>query len=160
MSTSHLVNLPRHLDVLSMGDLFTATIQASVHYDDALRRYHNASVIIEHPVQPVSSTSIRKIPIHRRISLATRDLLRESNQSLLSRAPVKTYFKGTQGRKVSQKVAGTPTRQHLEDAAVIFHLAASIRDMPVRSIERCFGITYKQAKRWVRIARREQILDR
>lgn len=160
MPTSHLVNLPISLNAYAPGDLLTPTVQAAALYDTELRRYINSSVVIEHPLAAVTSTSIRKIPIHRRISLSLRDLLAEHNDQLMTRRPVKTYFKGTHGRRVSAKIAENPTQAHLEDAAIIFHLAASIRDTPVRSVERCFGITYDQAKRWVRIARREQILDR
>ena len=103
-----------------------------------------------------NSTSIRKIPIHRRISLATRDRCAGANQSVVEGSQ-KTYFKGTQGRKVSQKAAETPTRQISRTPR---HLHPPPPSGTCRYVERCFGITYKQAKRWVGHRCREQILDR
>lgn len=160
MPTDHLITYPQPLDIFSPGDLFTPTIRATATYDTELRRYVNASVAFEHSLQAVSSTAIRGVPIHRRISNVERELLREANPALLTRGPVKTYFRGTAGRKVSAHHAVHPSDDQLENAAIIFHLASVIRDAPVRAIERCFSITYKQAQRWVRLARRKGILDR
>lgn len=160
MPTAHLVNLPPYMTISITGSLLDPAIDATASYDAALRRYTNTSFQMEHPQIEISSTAIRKVPIHRRISLAQRDILADANSQLMSRPPVKSYFKGTTGRAVSKANALVPTDSQLETAAVIFHLAAAIRDTPVRSVERCFNITYRDAKRWVRRARRLGILER
>lgn len=160
MPTRHLVKLPDFLSVSVQGDLFNPSIEALSGWDNDLQRYINRSVEISHPGFGVSSTVIHRIPIHRAISLAQRDLLRDINPDIIKISAVKSYFRGTTGRAVSAKIAKNPDDLHLENAAIIFHIAAAIRDKPIRSIERSFNITYDQAKRWVRIARRKNILER
>lgn len=160
MPTAHLVNLPPYMNINIDGSLLDPTIDATASYDTTMRRYVNSSFQIEHPQIEISSTAIRRVPIHRRISLAQRDILADANVHLMNRAPVKSYFKGTTGRAASRANALSPTDVQLENAAVIFHLAASIRDTPVRSVERCFNISYSDAKRWVRRARRLGVLER
>lgn len=160
MPTAHLVNLPSYMHIQIAGSLLDPSIEATASFHPTLRRYVNSSFQVDHPQLEISSTTIRKVPIHRQLSRAQRDILAEANPQLMNRAPVKSYFRGTTGRAVSKLNAHLPTDAQLENAAIIFHLAASIRDTPVRSVERCFNITYRDAQRWVRRARRLGVLDR
>lgn len=157
------LTFPEQIDVLVVpAEPKALTVSASLGFDPRSEQYLGMSTSFSSPLAPVTSTTVKATPMHRMIVPELRTALHREpgNTALADRcAPLKTYFLGTRGRRVASAVAVDPPEHVLEQAAAVYTAARAVRDTPVRSIERCFGITYAQAKRWTRAMRRLGHLD-
>lgn len=145
-----------HLTAPAAPDRPAVNIRA-VH-ERKTNTYVSASVSIEHPMVAVTPTRIAKM----RLGTVRRDALRaalaEANTDLAKTPAVKSYFKGTNGRAVSEKVKVAPTGEHLEAAALVYRLAKIVGDFPVQAVARCFGLERTDASRWIAAARKSGVL--
>lgn len=141
-----------HLDVKATPEL--PSVKMRVIHDSRRGVYVPASIALEHPIVAVTPTLLSKM----RLGAVRRDALRvalgEKNTELTQRAAVKSYFKGSAGRAVSEKVRQDPTDEHIETTALIYTLARLVGDFPVQAVARSFGIEHADAKRWVQLARK------
>lgn len=152
------INTPQflHLDVRATPEV--PSVKMRVIHDEGRGVYVPASISLEHPTVAVTPTLLAKM----RLGAVRRDALRtelsEKNVELTQRAAVKSYFKGSTGRAVSDKVRLVPTEEHLENAAVIYRLARLVGDFPVQAVARSFGLDHADAKRWVTQIRRSGLI--
>lgn len=137
-------------------------IIVSAHYDEALGRYVNDSVSVS-SLSPVTSTRIKRVPLHRLITEAMIRQLGEANRDFLKErrsTALNAFFAQRNGRRVAAKRIENPTRQQLADAMMIRDVARSVRAWPNVAIARSFGLNLDEAKSWVRKARRTGLIDR
>lgn len=153
------ISTPKFLNLSVAATIDRPAVKIKAVHDDRTGRYVNASIAVEHPMVAVTPTLLSKM----RLGTVRRDALRvalgEANGELARRAPVKTFFKGTAGRTVSDRVRLEPTPEHLENAALIYRLARLVGDFPVQAIGRSFGLEPEDAKRWAATARQEGVLS-
>lgn len=117
-------------------------------------RYINVSVLIEHPMVAVTGTRIAKLRLGTLRRDALRTALGESNAELQTTPALKTYFKGSNGRAVSEKIRAEPSLQVLDQVLTISKLARLVGDYPSQAVARCFGLEAIDAKRWINLARK------
>lgn len=141
-----------HLDVKATPEL--PSVKMRVIHDARRGIYAPASIALEHPMVPVTPTLLTKMRLGTIRRDALRAALAEANSELSQRSVVRTYFKGSSGRPVSEKARETPSAEHLENAALIYLLARLVGDFPVRAVARSFGLEHSDAKRWVQLARK------
>lgn len=153
------IHTPAFLQLDIPGSRTSPSIEIKAIWQPYERRYTAGQVTFEHPAVPITSTRLRKARLHTTMATALRTQLSEANPELLKRAPAKTFFKGTVGRTAGAKVAADPTDEHLVNAALVFNLAKAVGEPAVRSVERCMGLDYSTARRWVTIARKNGFLD-
>lgn len=120
--------------------------------------YTATEVSIQHPFVPINGKVTRSTPVRRLIAELLPPKLAEANPELMKRAPLKTFVKGTTGRRPAQKIVDSPQTAQLIDAALVFTMARMSHNFPVRAVQRCFALDYAQAQRWVRLARRQGLL--
>lgn len=148
------INTPQFLHLNVPGTLDRPSVKIRVIHDERKRSYVNASLAVEHPAVAVTPTLLSKM----RLGTLRRDALRvalgEHNPELSGRAPVKSFFRGTTGRAVSEKARLEPAAEHLENAAVIYRLARLVGDYPIQAVARCFSLDPTDAARWVALARK------
>lgn len=148
------INAPQflHLDVTATPERPSVKIR-TIH-DPRRGVYVTASLALDHPAVAITPTLLAKM----RLGSIRRDALRAAigtaNAELNVHAAIKTYFKGTSGRAVAEKVRAEPSDAHLEIAAVIHRLARLIGDYPVQAVARSFGLEQADAQRWVKLARK------
>lgn len=131
--------------------LITAT------YNSTLDKYHAVSVSFEHPMTPINSTVVRKTRLATLMAFELRSIIREPNKDLESIPAVKKFFTGSTGRTPAA-MAASPSPAKLQEAGLVFRLAHLCGFFPVKAVERCFGISYRDAKRWVRATRALNII--
>jgi hypothetical protein len=140
-----------HLNVQATSDRPSVAIR--VIHSPRTGTYANASVAIEHPMIAVTTTRIAKLRLGTLRRDALRAALAEANVELSKIPAVKSFFKGTNGRPVSERVHLNPTPENLANAALIYRLARLTGDFPMLAIARSFSISPNLAKRWVFLAR-------
>jgi len=145
-----------HLNVSATPE--RPSVRIRVIHDEKTGTYVNASVAVEHPVAAITPTLLGKMRLGAVRRDALRSALGEQNAELAQRAPVKSFFKGSAGRAVAEKVRLDPTAEHQENAALIYRLARLVGDYPVQAIARCFGLEHADAKRWVALAKKNGAL--
>lgn len=155
---SQEIQFPDLLSVTAKRDAGSPTFSARLSYDATTGRYRPFGVSLDGFADPVKGRDLRTMPMARLIADQLRPQIEEANPQLLTVPAVKTYFKGTRGRKVATGIAQKPSFDKLEEAALVFTLAKAVGDFPVRAVERCFALEYAQAKRWVRKARKLEII--
>jgi len=145
-----------HLNVQATIDRPSVKIRAA--HDARKGVYINTSLAVEHPTVAVTPTRLAKMRLGSLRRDALRVALGEANDELAKRAPVKSFFKGSAGRAVAEKVRLEPTSEHLENTALIYTLARLVGDFPIQAVGRCFGIDSDDAKKWVMLARKNRDL--
>lgn len=153
MSTLQITAPPLlHLDVPATTD--RPAVKFRVSHNSATGSYGTIGVSVEHHTIPITGTRLSKMRLGALRREALRLALGEKNLELTSRPAVKTFFKGTQGRAVAEKVRADPTSEHLEAAGLIYRLARLTGDFPVMTIARCFGLEKNDAQRWTALAKK------
>lgn len=145
-----------HLNVQATAD--RPAVKIRVIHNERQGIYTNASLAVEHPVVAVTPTLLGKMRLGSLRKDALRVALGEQNAELAKRAPVKSFFKGSTGRSVAEKVRLEPTDEHLVNASVVYRLARLVGDYPVQTVARCFNLEPTDAKRWVALARKSGVL--
>lgn len=143
------------------ADMNALSIKAVFTFNTLNSRYVCGTTTFSSPVTPVRSTSIKSTPVHTRLVAVLRAQLGQepTNVALAEANPaLKSYFKGTTGRRPAHGVIIEPTDEALEVAAAIHTLARAIGDFPVLAIARSFGIEHRHAVRWAGKARRRGLL--
>lgn len=158
MNTVPCIETPTYLNLTVSSDPMAPSLSVTAVWDSQMLKYTAGKVTLEHPLTPITAGLLRKLPLRRLMAAALNKELAAANEDLSRRAPVKTFFKGSQGRPASAKIAAEPTIEHLINTALVFQLAHATGVAPVRSVERCLGIEYKDAQRWVRRARQASLL--
>lgn len=120
--------------------------------------YAPTEVRIEHPFVTINGTVVRSTPVRRLLSELLPQKLAETNPELMKRAAVKTFVKGTTGRRPAQKIIEHPGTAQLVDTALVFTMARMTSNFPIRAVQRCFALDYRHARRWVAAARRQGLL--
>jgi hypothetical protein len=153
MSTS-VITTPQflHLNVKATADRPSLTVR--VIHDARNGIYTNGSLALEHPSVAVTPTLLSKMRLGTLRRDALRTALGEANPELSKIPAVKSFFKGSAGRAVAEKVRLDPTTEHLENAALIYRLARLVGDFPVQAVGRCFGLEKVDAQRWVALAKK------
>lgn len=121
-----------------------------------LGRYAATSVVVEHPISPVVTTDLASSAVRRSIAESLRQPLLDANPQLATIPAVQTWAKGSghRGRRLAASHAKMPTAMHLQHAATVVSLERIVGGFAIRTMERCMGIDYPTAKRWMRILRR------
>lgn len=158
MNTVPSIETPAYLNLTVNPDPMAPSLSITAMWDDQLLKYTAGKVALEHPMTPITAGLLRRLPLRRLMATALNKELAAVNKTLTQRTPVKTFFKGSQGRPTSAKIAAEPTVEHLINTALVFQLAHATGVAPIRSVERCLGVQYKDAQRWVRLARQGHIL--
>lgn len=147
------ITTPPMLRLVAAGNAERPTVTFRVMLDAQKGVYVNAGITAEHPAIAVTPTLLARLGLGRLRREAVRAALAEHNPELLSRPALKTFFKGTTGRPVAEKVRSAPTAEHLETVATIRRLARLSGDYPNQAVARSFGLDVADAKRWVSLAR-------
>ena len=151
---AHAITTPQflHLEVKATPERPAVHIRA-VH--DAHRGvYVTASLSLDHPVVAITPTLLGKMRLGTIRKDALRAALADANVHLSEKAPIKTYFKGGNGRPVAERFRLSPTPEHLDTAATIHQLAKLVGDFPVLAVARSFNLSPSDARRWLALARR------
>lgn len=158
MNTVPSIETPTYLNLTVNPDPMAPSLSVTAMWDSELRKYIANKVALEHPMIPITAGLLRKLPLRRLMAAALSKELLTVNKELSKRIPVKTFLKGSQARPASAKIIAEPTTEHLINTALVFQLAHATGVAPIRSVERCLGVEYKDAQRWVRLARHASIL--
>lgn len=153
------ITTPRFLHLNAPAAADRPTVSFRVAHNERAGTYVPVAVTIEHPMIPVTPTRITKLRLGTLRRDALRASLAEANPELSRIAPVKSFFKGSAGRAVAERVRVEPTAEHLENAALIYRLAKLVGDFPVVSVARSFGLERDDAARWVAAARKAGALS-
>jgi hypothetical protein len=148
------ITTPQFLHLQVKGSADRPDVKIRVIHDERAGLYTNASLTVEHPVIAITPTLLSKLKLGSLRRDALRAALGEKNVDLAKRPPVKSFFKGSVGRAVSDKARLEPTAEHLENTAIIYRLARLVGDFPIQSIARCFSLEHTDATRWVALARK------
>lgn len=159
MNTVPSIETPSYLNLSISNGPAEPSLAITAVWESKMLKYTAGKVTLEHPMIPITAGLLRKLPLRRLMAAALTKELATANEALNHRAPIKTFFKGSQGRPASAKIAAEPTTEHLVNTALVFQLAHATGVAPIRSVERCLGIEYKDAQRWVRLARQGNILS-
>lgn len=152
------ITTPSFLSVSVSPAPMGPTVRITASYSRHEAKYVASSITVEHPLEAVTGRTLRTTRLRALMVEGLREQLREANTELLDQAPVKTYFRGTRGRAVSEKTRLDPTLAQLVDAGTVYQLASSIGDFPIKAIERCFSLDNRDAQRWMRQVRRQGLL--
>lgn len=148
------INTPPIVDLTIAATLERPAVTIKTILNATVGVYANAAVTVTHPVVAVTPTLIAKM----RLGALRRDALRVAlgahNEELASRPAVKSYFRGSTGRAVSEKARLDPSAEQLENAALIYRLARLAGDFPVQAIARSFNLEHPDAQRWAALARK------
>lgn len=156
--TTPPITTPQFLHLNVQATIDRPAVKIRVVHDERAGVYNNSALTVEHPVVAVTPTRLAKMRLGSLRRDALRVALGEQNTELSKRAPVKSFFKGSAGRAVSEKVRMEPTAEHLGNAAIVYRLARLVGDYPVQAVGRCFGLEPSDAKRWVALARKNGVL--
>lgn len=152
------ITTPQFLHLNVQATLDRPAVKIRVVHDEHKGVYLNNTLTVEHPVVAVTPTLLSTMRLGSLRRDALRTALGEHNAELSRRAPVRSFFKGSAGRAVAEKVRRDPTAEHLENAAVVYRLARLTGDYPVQAVERCFGLQRADARRWVALTRKNGAL--
>ena len=152
------ITTPQFLHLNVQGTIDRPSVKIRVIHNERTGVYANASLTAEHPTVAITPTLLSKMKLGALRRDALRVALGEQNTDLSTRAPVKSFFKGTTGRAVAEKARVTPAAEHLENAAIVYRLARLVGDYPVQAVARCFSLEHADAARWVAIARKNGAL--
>lgn len=152
--TKPSITTPQFLHLSVPATMERPSVRIRVIHNEQTGSYVNVSLAVEHHTVAVTPTRLAKMRLGALRRDALRTALGEENGELAKRAPVKSFFKGTTGRAVSEKIRLAPTAEHLENAALIYRLARLVGDFPIQSVARSFGLEPVDAQRWVAIARK------
>lgn len=153
------ISTPSLLNLSVQASQDRPSVKIRVTHDARRGVYVTSSLALEHPAVAVTPTLIGKLRLGGVRRDALRAALSEANAELTGRAPLKSYFRGSTGRAVSDKVREDPSAEHLENAALIYRLARLVGDFPIRAIARSFSLEPADAQRWVGMARRSGVLS-
>lgn len=148
------ITTPRFLTLTPRMNAGEPAVSIRVAHNERAGVYTNTAVSVEHPMVAVTPTKIAKLRIGSLRRDALRAALAAENPALSKTPAVKTFFKGTNGRAVSEKTRTNPSDEHLETAATIYRLALLVGDFPVQSVARCLGLERQDAARWVASAKK------
>lgn len=152
------INTPRFLQLTPQAPAGSPAVSIRVALNERDGVYVNTAVTVEHPMVAVTSSKIAKLRIGALRRDALRSALSEENGDLAKTSAVKTFFKGTNGRAVSEKIRANPSTEHLESAVTVYRLAKYVGDFPVQSVARCLGIERTDAARWIATAKKAGLL--
>jgi len=154
MASATTVKTPQILRLAIAATAERPSVNIRVILDEKSGRYVNASVAVEHPAIAVTPTLLGRMRLGQLRRDALRASLAEQNPELLSQPALKSFFRGTSGRTVAEKIRVTPSVEHLQTVALIYHLARLTGDYPVQAVGRSFGLDRADAVRWVALARK------
>lgn len=126
-------------------------------YDEELGRYVNRNISITSVRNPVTSTLVKGVPIHRLVVAACLAQLAKSNEPAIKAGAspaVKAFFRDRNGARPAARYIDNPSEAQLRDVATIQILARCVRAYPNVSVARSFGLTLDEAKRWGRLAKK------
>lgn len=143
------------------ADARSLALSATWLFDPATGRYQGVETSFASPTAPVRATSIKTTPVRSALVPQARARLAGEPANIAvaqEHPPVKTYFRGTTGRRPAGAVIVAPGRKQLEQAAAIHRLASAIGDFSILAVARSFNLDHRQAARWVGRARRQGLL--
>lgn len=130
-------------------------LNANWAYQPTSGKYVGITTTFSSPIVPVRSTSIKNARIRDVLVAQARAQLGAANGALAAAHPaIKSYFKGSVGRRPAAATLYKPTQDQLAQALAIHAMATAIGDFSVLAVARSFGLTHTQAKYWVAKARR------
>lgn len=143
-----------HLSVKGSATEPTRTIEAA--WTVPLGRYTAASVTVASPMNPVLTPDLARSAVRRTIAAGLRAPLLEANPHLAGIAAVDAWVRGDghRARRIAASRAKHPDAALLEQAALVVRLERIVGGFAVRTMERCMGINYPTAKRWMGLLRR------
>ncbi len=148
------IETPLMLQLNSQSSPKDPLVRMKAMFQPASQTYSIVSLVIEHPAQSITPTKIANM----RLGTLRRDALRQSlgehNIALQEHSPVKSYFRGSQGRTVAEKSKLNPSAEQLIVASIVYRLAKIVGDFPVLSVARCFALEHVDAKRWVALLKK------
>lgn len=152
------INTPDFLQAVLPGSATepTRTIEAS--WTTSLGRYTAASVTVASPMSPVRTDDLARSAVHRSIAAGIREQLLAANPQLEDRRYQVWADPAKRARTIRATWAERPTDQLLAEAATIVALERIVGGFAVRAIERCMGVDYATAKRWMGILRRRGLV--
>ncbi len=133
--------------------------RVALAYSAQTGAYEAYDVHLDGPYAHIKGRTLRGTPLRQIVREKLPEALLEHNAHLATVPAVKTFFLGTTGRAVSKKSQRQPSTEQLQNAATVFTLARLTQNFPIRAVQRCFALEYRDAQRWVRLARRHNLLD-
>jgi hypothetical protein len=152
------VNIPAQLHLTHQVRHEGPLITLSASYRPYVQRYEVTNFTLQRGKFPITGGTLRHTAVRAITSEVLTLAILEENRQLNRTSALLTFFKGTYGRALNPFDQQDPSSWLLQNASVVFTLARLTHTFPVRAIERCFGITYRDAQRWVRLARRRGFL--
>lgn len=128
-------------------------------YNPATQTYDPTSVTISGAMGPVSAGAVRSTALRSILRSALRSELAAVNTDLTKRPPVKSFFKNSTGRRLSDARVNDPDDDILTNVALIVRLARLCHDYTNVCVARSFGIEHFKAISLVRAARSAGYLD-
>ncbi|WP_311245338.1 MULTISPECIES: hypothetical protein [unclassified Microbacterium] len=153
--SSPTITAPSLLSLSVKGTAERPALSFRLSHDVKSGVYTTIHFTAEHPDVPITPTRLAKMRIGSVRRDALRSALSEKNAELTGRAAVKSYFRGSAGRAVGEKIRLEPSDEHLETAGVIYRLARLVGDFPVQAVARSFGLERDDAQRWVALTKKK-----
>ena len=153
------INTPQVLTSTVSGGMDMPNISITALHDLRSDKYMVVSLLVEHPMIPVTPTLVRRLRLGTTRGSIIRQQLHEANRGLDKIPALKCYFSGANGRTVARKMRLDPDAAHLEITNAILRLARLVGDYPIRSVARCFALDSTEARAWVNAARKQAARD-
>ncbi len=119
-----------HLEVAATAD--RPSVRMRVMHNQATGAYVPTSLELEHPRVAGHPDTDREDGPRRPPPRGSPQQAQRGERRAGPSRSVKTYFRGTTGRAVSEKARNEPSDEHLENAALVYRLARLVGDFPSR----------------------------
>lgn len=160
MPTLPEITTPASLNLISAGKAIEApSIAVNTYHDPVDATYQVTAVSVSGVMTPVTGKHLRNAGLREILRTRLRAELLDVNPELATAHPmVKTFLKGTTGRKTSAAKLAEPDAELLTGVALVHTLARLTHDFPVVSVARALNTERFKAARLVRTARTEGYL--
>lgn len=155
------INTPNNINIVAPAQsIDEANAVVRLIYDDIEEQYIATNMTMSSNMSPLNgNTSLRSkdlhnMPLRTRIRHGVRKELLEHNKELTKIPAVKSYLKGTNGRKLAKEKIESPDDKTLQEIAIVYKLARMSQDFTNVAVARSFGIMRFEAARLVKLAKR------
>lgn len=159
MDTS--INTPDSINIMAPAqNINGASAVLRLIYDDTEEQYIATNMSMSSSMSPLGGggslrgKDLRSMPLRTRIRAGVRKELLENNKELAKIPAVKSYLKGTNGRKLSKEKIESPDEKTLQEIAIVYKLARMSQDFTNVAVSRAFGIMHFEAVGLVKLAKR------
>lgn len=157
MALPNKIITPSILSVSLSGSAVEPTRDATAIFSDAHGRYVPASVSLSHPFEPIKGLHLHRTSVRRLVADGLRPQIVAANPGIDQIPAVKVWAQGEahHARTLAKALRDAPNPTLLTAAEVVLALETIVGGLkPIRTVQRCMGIEYDDAKRWVKQIRR------